>query len=183
LRYSNKKIWIIGCLLASVFFIFFTYTFLHEIGHGIIGVISGGSIKELDVGINAHIKIVGAKYNNITLPLGNAFGAILPYILTVIIIIFYNKSIKNEVYHCINFLFMVMVSSSMIAWVVIPIVWVYGIAPTGDDVTKFMNNSNLNPWFVSLTALLLILFMLFIGLRVKKVHKKYIDMIKILKAK
>jgi hypothetical protein len=180
---NNKSIKIISYLLISVILILIAYTFLHEMGHALIGILCGGSISDFTIGFNAHVSITGAKYNNITLPLGNAFGAVLPYVICFIIVLLYNNRIKNDFYKIFILFFTICTTSSIFAWVFVPFLYSQGKAPINDDVTKFLDNSHFSPWIVSLIACILILWMLFISLRIKKVQKGYLDMVKELKNK
>jgi len=179
---SNKSLSIFY-LLLSAFSLIYIYTFLHESGHAIIGVISGGNIKEFVIGFNARVKITGANYNTITAPLGNAFGAFLPYIFALIVIYTYNEKIKNKIYHIFCFLISVMVPGSLIAWIIIPLLYYAGISPKGDDVTKFLNNSNIEPYLVALIALILITTLLYLAFRVKKIHRNYFLFLKELRSR
>lgn len=165
----NRRMYIV----LSIFIILYVYTFIHESGHALIGIISGGRIDEFVVGFNAHVRIIGAHYNNITLPLEQAFGVLLPIILALFLALAYNEKIKSEFYHLLNFLFYTGTMATLTAWIIIPILYFYGTAPVNDDVTKFIRYSNLDFWWVSLFAIMLIITLGYIGFKVKKIHRRF----------
>jgi len=165
-------------ILATAAFLLIVYTILHEFGHGVIGLICGGEITEFVIGPNAHICIRGANYNNFTAPLGHAFGPFLPFIAFTIFIGFYNSKIKNSFYQLFNFLSVVGISFSLVSWIVIPVLYALGIAPKGDDVTKFMQSSGVPFLPVSLVSSILIAAFLFFAFKVKKIHLVYYSVLK-----
>jgi len=156
------------------------YSFLHELGHVLIGIIRGGKIAAFKIGIGAYVSIIGANYNSISLPLSNAFGVILPYLINVLIIPLYKNSM-NIFIKIFIFFFTIAVSASLLPWIFIPFLYIKGKAPAGDDVTKFLDNSNISPWLLSSIALLLMFLLLFLCFKIKKIHISYISIIKELK--
>jgi hypothetical protein len=121
-------------------------------GHGIIGLISGGTIDKLILGFNARIHIVNAQYNDFTYPLMNMFGLVLPILVLLFVLLTYKKTLNNDFYHIICYIFSVGVVASLLAWIVIPIVSIFGQAPDNDDVTKFLISTEIHPVLISLTA-------------------------------
>lgn len=98
------------------------------------------------------------------------------------LILFYKESM-NDFIKLSNFFFTVAVAASMIPWVIIPFLYISNNAPAGDDVTKFLDSSKISPLVVSLTAFLLIFMLLYIGLKVKRIHTAYIKILKELSKK
>jgi len=182
LQENNKRIkyacFFIFLILADII----VYSFLHEMGHMLIGIIKGGKITAFKVGIGAYVSIVGAKHSMISLPLLNAFGALLPYIINFVLILFYKESM-NDFIKLSNFFFTVAVAASIIPWVIIPFLYLNSNAPAGDDVTKFLDSSKISPLLVSLIAFLLIFMLLYISLKVKRIHMAYIKILKELNKK
>ena len=173
----KEKLSIVFYLCASLIIFLLLYTFLHEFGHALVGVASGGKITAFKLGIGAYVRIEGASYNSFSLPFMNAFGAVFPYLCILIAISFYHKIAVNNFMQMLLFLVSISISFSLLPWVVIPFLYPKGKAPLNDDVTKFMMNSHLSPWVVSLTAIVLISFLLFITIKVKKAHIGYIKVL------
>ena len=143
--------------LMSMAATFFLYTILHEMGHGIVGMLCGGKIVRLNIGFNAHIGIENASYNFFTLPLMNAGGILLPFFALLLMLLFYKNTIKNKWYHLMHLFFSIMVLCSALAWVAFPIVSLFTPIAQGDDVTDFIYHSNIHPIIISLFAIALIL--------------------------
>lgn len=154
-------------ILTFIFFIaavpiaFFTYTFLHEMGHAIIGILCGGKIEKIDLGFNAHVSISNAAYNDFTLPLMNAGGVLLPLGMLSGLILIYKATVRHALYHFAYLFFSMFAVGSLLAWVIIPFL---SSPPLGDDVTNFLINSNIHPMLISGSSSLLLLggaFMIF----------------------
>lgn len=108
------------CIFQCCFF-FIIYTFLHEIGHGLIGVLAGGRIERLVIGFDARITISNASYNTFTLPLMNIMGMLLPYSIFLLISLFYNKNREDILYRVFHGLYIFGLSGSIIPWIFIPL--------------------------------------------------------------
>lgn len=65
----------------------------------------------------------------------------------------------------------------------IPVLYLSGKAPSGDDVTMFLDNSNAPPVLVSILALFFIAFLLVFALKLKKIYLGYLNILKGLKDK
>lgn len=134
---------------------FLLYTLSHEGGHAIVGILCGGKIQRFVLGINPHVEIINANFSKITASLMHLMGSVLPMILTCTLIFFYNENKQNIIYHLFHFVFSYAVAFSLLSWVIIPIISLCGKAPINDDVTKFMQTSNVHPIIISLTSILL----------------------------
>lgn len=167
-------------VIISIIVYLFVYTFIHEMGHGLIGVFAGGHIDRLVLGLNARVYISNAEYNRFSLPLMNIMGMLLPYFVFLVISVFYNKNNKYILYKVFHGIFVFGILGSMIPWVVIPIVSIFTIPPSGDDVTNFLNNSGLNPIIITIIGLLLFGLFLFVALK-KEIINNFINVIKSLR--
>ncbi|QOR35157.1 hypothetical protein IMX26_17125 [Clostridium sp. 'deep sea'] len=167
----------VAALVTAIFSIYF-YTFIHEIGHGVIGLLAGGTIVKLKLGFGAHICIANANYTNFTHPLMNAFGTILPILVCTILVLIYNKKVQNIFYQVFYFIFPISVISSLVPWVYLPFIYNTSSAPASDDVIKFLSNSTIAPWLVSITALALIVVLFVIVVIIKKIPQNYFKLFK-----
>lgn len=166
--------------LIIIFFIFmYAYTLFHELGHGIIGVIAGGKIVNIALGFNAHITIVDANYNDFTYALMNAFGVLLPLLILLIALLFYNKNSKKIEYHIIYIISAIGTIGSTLAWIILPLVSIFTSVPENDDITKFLNTTGLNPIIISLisflvlTSLVILIYKKGLFLKLTEIRKEF----------
>ncbi len=130
------------------------YTFLHEAGHALVGLIFGGQIGEFNVNfltMGAHVNIAG-QFTRVQDAVINVSGAGLPFLVWLVLIlalpkkggllVLWTKFIASSATLC-----------SLLAWVIIPFLYLRNIAPAGDDVTQFIANSELPALLVAFTAL------------------------------
>ena len=76
-RNSSAAI-LVALILFVALFVFFIYTFLHESGHAIIGLLSGQSLTEFNVNFwdfSAHVGMAGGKLTQAQLACKSAAGA------------------------------------------------------------------------------------------------------------
>ena len=71
---------------------------------------------------------------------------------------FYKKDTEGIFYHLFSYMFLLVPSASLFAWVIIPFLYIQERAPVGDDVTNFLYNfsTNYHPLIVSAAAVLII---------------------------
>ena len=69
-------------------------------------------------------------------------------------------------------MFLLITAAPTLAWVIVPVLYLFDQAPQGDDVTKFINSSGLSPWAVLLGAMAL-LFLCFTLAWKKKIIQNY----------
>jgi len=158
----------------------YIYTFLHEMGHGLIGMLAGGSIDRLVLGLNARVYISNANYNKFTLPLMNIMGMLLPYLVFLVISLFYNKNYQPILYKIFHGISVIGILGSLVPWVVIPVISLFDTPPPGDDVTHFLENSWLYPLIVSFAGLLL-LGLFFLVAKKKGILENYFNLVKSLR--
>lgn len=150
-------------LIPAFLFAVYFYTLLHEGGHALVAIMYGGKVINFVLGFNAHVTYSGANFTRLGEPLFNAAGFLLPYLVLLSALLFYNRGVKNRIYHFAYAVFTIMIAGSSIAWVIIPIISIFSAPPAGDDVTKFLEASKINPLLVSVLALVLIALLLLIA--------------------
>lgn len=153
----NKKIKSIGYILLSTGIGVFLYILLHEFGHMIVMFSVGATITDFSI-ITAHVSAVGGDYTNLSNMCMEANGALFPLIISYLYILLYQKGSKKSFYRIFSYVVTLMPIVSMLAWVIVPFVYLQGNAPINDDVTKFLVVfcENYHPLIVSVTALVLI---------------------------
>lgn len=162
--------------LACVLIMIPLYIILHEGGHSFIAILCGAKITKFRI-LGASITSVGGDYNQFTSSLMNAFGMLLPVLSAFLYMLLYNSKKESILYRVFSFFFCLAPISSLLAWVVIPVIYIWGDAPASDDVTKFLNTSAIYPLWVTLGALLLLSFLLLFAWH-KKIFQNYIQAMK-----
>ena len=130
-----------------------------------MGILYGGKVDRMVLGLNAHVSISGAEYSRTGLALLNVAGLLLPVLFLVVALAVYQAKIKSALYHFFYGVLWMAISGSLLAWVIIPIIALFGTPPQGDDVTKFMTNTGLNPMIMILAAILIVAGLIILALK------------------
>lgn len=149
------KIQKIFLLLFVGLFIVFIYTFLHESGHALVGLLSGGRITSFSVNfinLSAHVTVDGNLTPAQTIVM-NLAGIFLPLLVWLVFILAVPKK-ANFALELVKFLGSIGFLGSLLPWIIFPLLFLAGKAP-GDDSTSFLRNSGVHPLWVSMAALLI----------------------------
>jgi hypothetical protein len=143
-------------LLLILLTVALLYTTLHEGGHALAGIIFGGRIADFNVNffnLGAHVGIDG----NFTIKqqaVINVAGATLPLLAWLILMFVLPK--KNGMFmQWSKVIFTMAFLNTLLAWIIIPFLYLSNTAPPSDDVTRFISNSDLPPLVVAGGALAL----------------------------
>lgn len=172
----NNKVKFFLTAMISAGIVLAIYILLHEGGHTLVAALCGAEITEFSF-FGAHMSYTGGIFSQVTLSLLHAAGMLLPVSISIIYLIMYRRKIESSIYRIFSFLFIVLPLCSLLAWVFVPIQYMMGIAPVGEDVTKFISCSGIHPLAVTISALLLISLTLLFAWK-KGVIKNYINTIK-----
>ena len=178
----QKKVKFILTMFASAILTVFIYIVLHETGHMIVMLSAGARITEFSI-FGAHISGEGGNYTNASDLWLHANGALFPLLLSYIYLLLYKTDSQNPYYRIVSLFVSLIPAFSMLAWFIIPFVFMSGNAPAGDDVTLFLYNFSQghSPVIVSIIAALLIGISIVLIIK-KKVFHNYIEVIKGLRA-
>jgi hypothetical protein len=130
------------------------YTSLHEGGHALAGLVFGGQIGEFDVNffsLGAHVNISG-EFTPAQNAVINVSGVGLPLLVWFIFILALPKK-ASPLVQWTKFITSAGTLFSLLAWVIIPFLYIRNTAPAGDDVTQFLTNSGLPPLWVAFAAI------------------------------
>jgi hypothetical protein len=142
--------------LLAVLFAELAYTFLHEGGHALAILISGGTVTEFNLNffdLSAHVGHAGDFTRAQTLTV-NLAGVSLPILAWAVFMLFAPRR-GSQPLEIIKIVCSVAFLSTLLAWIVIPILFLAGARP-GDDSTAFLINSGLHPLLVTGGALLVL---------------------------
>ena len=158
-------------LAAGILFILPVYILLHEGGHALIALLCGARITEFNV-LGAYMRYEGGTFSQAGLSLFHIGGMLLPLLVSVIYMLTYRSKTTSIFYRIFSFISLLFPIGAVLAWVIVPLLYLSGQAPVDDDVTKFINSSGLSPWLVFLGAILLFAGCVFIALK-KKIVQNY----------
>lgn len=135
----------------------FLYILLHEFGHVIVLWSVGADITEFSIA-SAHVNYAGGQWTDVSDRWMHLNGMLFPLILSVLYMLLYRREIKNSFYRIFSGFVTLIPLGSLMAWVIIPFLYMNGQAPEGDDVTKFLYNftHDHSAYWVSVVALLVI---------------------------
>ncbi len=143
-------------ILFISLFVVLTYTFLHEGGHALVGILSGERLTAFSfIDLNAHVSLDGSLSPSQAV-LSNISGVTLPLLAWLVFILLAPRQ-SNLAIECLKIFASAFVLSTLLAWIALPVQFIYGKAPLSDDVTNFLRNSGLPPLLVSFLALAIFL--------------------------
>ena len=157
----------IGSVISSTLI----YIVLHEGGHSLVAVICGANITTFSI-LGAHMSYDGGIFNSFTLALLDVAGMLFPVLVSIIYMIFYQGGLTSILYRIFSFLFVLIPISSILAWVFVPIFYLFGKEPINDDVTRFLNNTGINPVVIVVAATITLTCCIFIAWN-KKIIRNY----------
>ena len=134
------------------------YTFLHESGHALLGLLFGGKLTAFSINfwdLSAHAGLSG-EFTDLQRSLISLAGVSLPLLAWLIFLIVAPKK-GDTVLEWFKLAGSMAVLNTLLAWIVIPFLYLAGRAPA-DDCTNFLRVSGAQPLFVSGLALLVYLY-------------------------
>lgn len=143
----------IALLLFITLFIVFLYTFLHEAGHAVVAILSGGMITNFSINfwhISAHVDVIGVLSPAQTI-VNNLAGAGLPLLVWLLFMAAVPKR-ANLALESIKVVGTLVFLNTLLAWIVLPLFFWAGHTPS-DDIVNFLKNSGLHPLGVTVAAL------------------------------
>ena len=153
----EKKTKNILLILAAAGLSVIIYIFLHEIGHLVVMLSVGATITDFSI-LTAHVSAIGGKYTNVSNLWLHVNGALLPMITAFTYSAFYKSNREKSFYRIFSYMFVLIPTASMLAWVFVPVLYLNDNAPIGDDVTMFLSNFTqyFHPLSVSVVAAVMV---------------------------
>jgi hypothetical protein len=147
---------LIAMSLFVILFVFILYTFLHEGGHALVGLLYGQSLTEFNISfwdLSAHVGMAGGELTQSQLAIQSIAGAGLPLLIWTIFIIFVPRK-TSFIVESLKLISSMVVVNTLLAWIILPILFLLGKAPS-DDVTNFLLYSRMSPLLLAMVAILL----------------------------
>jgi hypothetical protein len=143
----STRVHLILLVVFVTLFVFFIYTFLHEAGHAIVGLAFGQSLTEFNVSFwdfSAHVGMAGGELSQAQLAIQAIAGVTLPLLVWIIFIglVPRKASFLLETLKLVSSLALL---NTLLAWIVIPVLYIFGKAPSSDDVTNLLRYSQIPP--------------------------------------
>ncbi len=152
------------------------YVFLHELGHSIVAIACGADITGFSIA-SAHMSYTGGQFT----PASNAFlnvsGMLLPVLAFILALSAFKKDKNSILYQCCYYAACIWGIGPILAWIIVPIICMVSTPPAGDDVTKFIVNSDWHPGIVATLACALIIIILFFTF-IRGIPQSFKEMIK-----
>ena len=166
---------------SSALLCLFLYIILHETGHAIVLRAVGADITEFSI-LSAHVSYDGGTWTNTSDRWMHMNGALFPVVIAVVYMLLYRRYSFSKFYCIFSGFFVLMPIASLMAWVFIPFLYMYGRAPEGDDVYKFLYNFTFDypACFVSIAAIILLVGCILLATR-KGIIKNFIATVRQIK--
>lgn len=150
----RERMLLAGVLVFGFVCLLLLYAVTHELGHGLVGLASGQILTEFDVSfwdLSAHVSLSGG-IPSVRRLLQIGAGPGLPLLFWLIFQLAAPRRASAGL-TLIKLMAALMALSPLLAWIVIPILALWGRAPTGDDATSFLEVSHMPPLLLSVLAL------------------------------
>jgi hypothetical protein len=134
-------------------FVLLAYTFFHETGHALVGILFGGTITAFDLSfwdLTAHVGIEG-EFTPEQRGITSLAGVGLPFIVWAAIVSFSPRGI-NPLLSLLRIVGSLAVINSLLAWIVLPLMYTRVPVP-GDDSINLLSHTGAHPILVSGTML------------------------------
>lgn len=141
-----------AAIVAVALFVLLGYTFLHEGGHALFGLLFGGQITRFSVrfwDLSAHVGIQG-EFSSLQSGIISLAGVGLPLAVWGLYVVLVPSS-RNATLELARVAGSLGVLNSLLAWIIIPVLYLNGQAP-GDDVTNFLDRTGAPPLLLSILA-------------------------------
>jgi hypothetical protein len=150
----RERLKIMVILLLILVVVMFSYTTLHEGGHALAALAFGARITDFNVNVfnlGAHMNYDGVLSTPQTAVV-NVAGVGLPLLTWSLLLIFLPKR-NNWILQWVKIALTMGYLNTLLAWVVLPFLYLSHSAPPSDDVTKFITNSGIPVLAVAVGAL------------------------------
>lgn len=150
---------IVGCVLFFLLLLSATlYTFIHEGGHALLGVLFGGRITSFSINffdLSAHVGLDG-QFSLAQRALISAAGVSLPILVGMLLLLLSAKR-DDIILYFFKAIFFMMAVNALLAWMVIPVLAMLGKS-VSDDSSNFLNLTHISPLLETGVAVLVYIF-------------------------
>jgi hypothetical protein len=133
------------------------YAFLHELGHALAGLLSGGRLAEFNLsflGFGPHVSLSG-DFSRPQQILINLSGVALPLLVWALFMLLVPRETGLGM-ETLKLTSTLVLFGSLLAWLVLSLMYLAGNAPA-DDSTSFLRNSGMPPLLLGLLVLVILI--------------------------
>ena len=124
---------------------------LHDISKAIVGLLCGGNLE-----FNHGIKIVNANYGNFSYILNLILGISIPVLFLFILVLIFNNSLRNGLYHKFTLIFfMCSVLSISVCLIFYPLISLFTDLGLHTELDELLEATGLSPLVILLLSLLI----------------------------
>lgn len=149
----TARIKVVALVVVLGFFVLVSYTFLHEAGHALVGLAFGQTLTEFNLNfwdLSAHVSMQG-DLTAAQRALQSVAGVGLPLVVWALFIGLAPRR-ANLSLEMLKLVSAMAVVNTLLAWIIIPLLDLFGRAPVGDDVTHFLRASQMPPLLLTAVA-------------------------------
>ena len=142
-----------GLLGLTILCVLSVYTFVHEAGHTLVGLAYGQTLTAFSTtfwDLSAHVRLVG-ELTAAQQALQSVAGAALPLLVWAVFMSLVPRKARFSL-ELVKLVASMGVVNTLLVWMVIPVLDLWGRAPVNDDVTHFLRASELPPLLVTAVA-------------------------------
>jgi len=150
----TARIKVVALVVVLGFFVLVSYTFLHEAGHALVGLAFGQTLTEFNLNfwdLSAHVSMQG-DLTAAQRALQSVAGVGLPLVVWALFVSLAPRR-ANLSLELLKLVSAMAVVNTLLAWIIIPLLDLFGRAPAGDDVTHFLRASQMPPLLLTAVAL------------------------------
>ncbi len=165
LRNTAASLWFAGTIIFLLVLVLTLYTFVHESGHALVGLLFGGRITAFTINLlnlSGHVGIDGP-FTPLQEALIDAAGVSLPVLLCMVFLMLARRGSDPTLSWFRLILFMASINA-LLAWIAIPVLAMFG-QTASDDSVNFLNITHLPPLLVTGVALAVYMGCWFLFLR------------------
>lgn len=137
-------------------FVIFTYTVVHELGHGLAGLAFGGKITRFNVNffnLDAAVGLSG-NFSSLQHAVISAAGVGCTLLAALAVLLLIPRR-ANWILQMLKLFTAACVLGTLLVWIFFPVFVFFGKAPGSDDAINFLNYTGFHPLAVSLAAVLI----------------------------
>ena len=151
---APRRLAVIGSIAFAALFALVAYTFLHEAGHAIVGMLFGARLTSFSINfvdLSAHVGFAGA-FSSAQQSVLSAAGVTFPLLLWSVFVLAVPVK-PNPLLGWLRLVLSMGVLNSLLAWIIIPVLYLSGRSPADDSAT-FVSATKIPPLLLSAAVLI-----------------------------
>lgn len=169
-----KKLKLVVVLLCTAsIFMLLVYPLLHESGHLLAAKVFGSKHSSIKLGIIQAWASFDGIFTQQQFSMIHIAGMVFTLLMWLIFIMLIPKE-SPWWFEPFKLVFSASVIGSLLVWVIVPVLYVYGKAPMGEDATKFTISTSWNGYAIGAVGLIVFVVSLILFIRKNNFRKIFI---------